>query len=130
MVGFLKDETGRAWPNGNPRSIPSSHTSQAFNCATRAKRHLDAVMLSPGMRRALRINLTAVAATSAWARVAAHHHYPSGILFGAALGNFLANFIDDAFLKPTDVSDERSTTNDFYVDLTDEGTWLKLSWGF
>ncbi|MFQ5546133.1 MAG: phosphatase PAP2 family protein, partial [Acidiferrobacterales bacterium] len=109
---------------------PSSHTSQAFACATSASRSLESVPMSAGMRKALRLNLTAIAAATAWGRVEAHHHYPSDTLAGAALGNFLANFIFDAFLKPANSNKEQRTKTDVSLDLADDGTWLKFTWGF
>jgi membrane-associated phospholipid phosphatase len=39
-----------------------------------------------------------LAAGTAWARVEAQKHFPSDILAGAALGNFVASFVHDAFL--------------------------------
>ena len=39
-----------------------------------------------------------LAAGTAWARVEGGVHYPSDNLFGAALGNFVATFVHDAFL--------------------------------
>ena len=130
IVGFMKDETDEIRPNGNPGSFPSSHTSQAFACATSASRSLESVPMSAGMRKALRINLTAIAAATAWGRVEAHHHYPSDTLAGAALGNFLANFMFDAFLKPANSNKEQGATADVSLDLADDATWLKFTWGF
>ncbi len=130
IVGFMKDETGEIRPNGNPGSFPSSHTSQAFACATSASRSLESVPMSAGMRKALRINLTTIAAATAWGRVEAYHHYPSDTLAGAALGNFLANFIFDAFLKPANSNKEQGAKADVSLDLADDGTWLKFTWGF
>ncbi len=130
IVGFMKDETGEIRPNGNPGSFPSSHTSQAFACATSASRSLESVPMSAGMRKALRINLTAIAAATAWGRIEAHHHYPSDTLAGAALGNLLANFMFDAFLKPANSNKEQGVKTDVSLDLTNDGTWLKFTWGF
>ena len=86
--------------------------------------------MSAGMRKALRINFTAIAAATAWGRVEAYHHYPSDTLAGAALGNFLANFIFDAFLKPANSNKEQGAKTDVSLDLADDGTWLKFTWGF
>ena len=40
----------------------------------------------------------------AWARVEAGRHFPSDVLAGAALGNFITTFILDAFLSPSEDS--------------------------
>ena len=130
IVGFMKDETDEIRPNGHPGSFPSSHTSQAFACATSASRSLESVPMSAGMRKALRINLTAIAAATAWGRIEAYHHYPSDTLAGAALGNFLANFIFDAFLKPANSNNEQGVKTDVSLDLANDGTWLRFTWGF
>lgn len=126
-VGTLKEETGKTRPNGNPGSFPSSHTSQAFVCATSAKRNLEAIPMTDRMQKALRWNFTALAAATAWARVEAQHHYPSDALAGAALGNFLTNFIYDAFLKPADVGDGRPSSTDVTLDLADDVLWFRLN---
>jgi len=45
-----------------------------------------------------------VAAAEAWSRVEAGKHDPTDVLVGAALGNFVARFVHDAFLGlPDDV---------------------------
>lgn len=130
IVGYLKKETDETRPNGSHSSFPSSHTSQAFACATSTSRSLESVPMSAGMRKALRINFTVIAAATAWGRIEAYHHYPSDTLAGAALGNFLANFIFDAFLKPASANGEQDAKADVSLDLADDGTWLKFTWGF
>ena len=47
---------------------------------------------------ALKTSFRLIAAGTAWARVEGGVHYPSDVLFGAALGNFVAVFVHDAFL--------------------------------
>lgn len=39
-----------------------------------------------------------MAVITAWARVEGNVHYPSDVLVGAALGNFIGMFIHDAFI--------------------------------
>ena len=55
--------------------------------------------LSRGWRITLKTTFTTFAAATAWSRVEGGKHYPSDVLFGAALGNFIAVFIHDAFLN-------------------------------
>ena len=50
----------------------------------------------------------------AWARVEGRKHYPSDILFGAALGHFVTAFIHDAFLNLPDP--ERASLTTFPVE--------------
>ena len=57
---------------------------------------------------------------SDWARIEAGAHFPSDTLLGAALGNFVASFVNDAFLGPV------GSTARFGVDASQEG--LLVSW--
>lgn len=96
----LKVEMHRHRPDGNDdMSFPSGHTSAAFSCATLANRNLDYIDALDQVRPALEVANTLVAAGVGWARVEAGKHYPSDVLFGAALGHFLSAFIHDAFMN-------------------------------
>ena len=95
----LKDETGRTRPNGtNDRSFPSMHTSQAFACAAWSWRNLDSISMSEGARTTSRVGLATLAIGTGWARIEAGEHFPTDVLAGAALGNFITSFVHDAFL--------------------------------
>jgi hypothetical protein len=100
LTSLLKSATGRERPDGsNNRSFPSGHASQAFARATFACRNVDNIpSLSKGGRIALKTTFRTLAAGTAWARVEGQKHYPSDVMFGAALGNFVAIFVHDAFL--------------------------------
>jgi membrane-associated phospholipid phosphatase len=99
----LKEATGRERPNGaNDKSFVSGHASAAATRAALAARNLDHVDLPDWGRTGLKIGFHALALGSAWARVEAEKHYPSDVLAGAALGNFVANFMVNAFLEPGD----------------------------
>jgi hypothetical protein len=39
---------------------------------------------------------------TSWARIEAGWHYPADTLFSMALGNFIASFVNDAFMGPPD----------------------------
>lgn len=130
MVALLKDETGQERPNGGSRSFPSSHTAQAFDCAASAKHNLDAVPATRQMRSAMRWQFTIMAAATAWGRVESQAHYPSDTLFGAALGNFFANFIYGLAMDADDSADGRSVETDIYVELAEDAAWLKMRWGY
>jgi membrane-associated phospholipid phosphatase len=54
--------------------------------------------MRPGARTALEIGAGAITAGTAWARVEAGAHYPSDVLVGVALGNFMGAFFTEAFL--------------------------------
>jgi membrane-associated phospholipid phosphatase len=61
----------------------------------------------------------------AWARVEGEKHYPTDVLVGAALGNFLTRFVHDAFLN-LEPDDEFS----FYLEPARDGGKVFLSWDF
>jgi len=96
----LKTGVGRDRPDGSDAmSFPSGHASVAFSCATLANRNLDFIDALDQVRPALEAANTLVATGVGWARVEAGKHYPSDVLFGAALGHFLSAFIHDAFMN-------------------------------
>ncbi len=98
-TGGLKTLTGRTRPDGSDRkSFPSGHSSFAALNASLAARNLQSIDMGVNIRRAMGIGLGVFAAGTAWARVEANVHYPSDVLFGAALGHFFAVFINDAFM--------------------------------
>ena len=101
LTGVLKNATGRVRPDeSNDRSLPSGHASQAFSFAASSGWNLRASRLPRGRRLGLRALTTAVAGGCAWARVEAGSHFPSDVLAGAALGNFVTRLLDEAFLTP------------------------------
>jgi len=104
-TSVLKSVTDRERPDGeDDRSFPSGHASQSSARATLACRNVDQIpSLSKGWRTTLKTSFRVIAAGTAWARVEAGKHYPSDVLFGSALGNFVAVFVYDAFV-PADTT--------------------------
>ncbi len=101
IVDGLKDLTDRERPDkSNNGSFPSAHASMAATRAALASRNLEYIDMPDGARTALDIGLYTVALGTGWARVEAEKHYPSDVLAGVAIGNFVATFINDAFLDP------------------------------
>lgn len=99
----LKDGVDRERPDGSERlSFPSGHTSASAVNTRLASRNLRAIDMPESTRRTLDVGLLALTAGTSWARIEAGKHYPSDTLFGMALGNFLAAFINDAFLGAPD----------------------------
>jgi membrane-associated phospholipid phosphatase len=135
LAGWCKDGSNRMRPDGSDNeSFPSGHTALAFSFATLANRNLDSLDFLGDFRRPLQITNTVLASGVAWARVEAHKHHPSDVLFGAALGHFLTAFIHDAFLNlPEDSRDSRAA-RDRRVDLaffsTYHGGGLALAFRF
>jgi len=95
----LKNWSDRTRPDGSDRnSFPSGHSSFATLSATLAARNLQSIEMGANYQRAMRIGFGVFAGGAAWARVEANVHFPSDVLVGAAIGHFIAAFINDAFL--------------------------------
>ena len=74
---LLKYSVNRTRPNGDPRSFPSGHATAAFATATVLEEHY-------GWK--LGLPMYAVAAYVGAERVTQQKHWPSDVVFGAALG--------------------------------------------
>jgi hypothetical protein len=99
VTGGLKSLTSRERPDGSDDdSLPSGHASTAAVFDTLTVRNLQSIDVSPAMRTTLEIGAGAMTAGTAWARVEAGRHYPSDVLIGIALGNFMGAFFTEAFL--------------------------------
>ncbi len=99
----LKDATQRPRPDGsNRRSLPSSTSSLAAVYGSLASRNLDYLKIPRWSRLALRGGLATLVGGASWARLEGNYHYPSDVLVGAALGNFIGRFLNDAFIGPND----------------------------
>lgn len=79
-------------------SFPSGHASASAVNTRLASRNLRWIDMEDSTRRLFDTGLVALTVGTSWARIEAGKHYPSDVLFGMALGNFLAVFINDAFL--------------------------------
>ena len=99
VTGLMKQSINRERPDeSDNHSFPSGHSTRAFAYNGMSSRNLDAMELPDGGRLSLKILFTTLAAGTAWARVEGEKHYPSDVLAGAAVGNFVSLFIHDAFL--------------------------------
>ena len=95
----LKQTVGRTRPNGaDDESFPSGHTSSSAVHTRLASRNLQSIDMPVGVRRTLDIGLYAMTIGTSWSRIEAGWHFPADTLFGMALGNFMASFVNDAFL--------------------------------
>ena len=98
---LLKETTARDRPlNQDDGSLPSGHASLAAVSARLTHETLRYDDLSCGARIATDVGLAGLALTTGWARVEAGEHHPADVLVGAALGNFIAVFATEAFLRP------------------------------
>ncbi|MCZ6577903.1 MAG: phosphatase PAP2 family protein [Gammaproteobacteria bacterium] len=104
ITGSLKESTARMRPNqGGDSSFPSSHTSSASSYATIASLRTNELMLSEKKRNWLSNTYYTLAAATAWARVEAKAHYPTDVLVGFALGNFITRLMN-GLLKGSNTS--------------------------
>jgi membrane-associated phospholipid phosphatase len=102
----LKHLTDKTRPSGKAKdSFPSSHASLAATQATLAAKSLDYIAMPDQRRVLIKTGYYSLAAGTAWARVEAEKHYPSDVLVSFALGNFMASFMNEAFLAPDSADD-------------------------
>ncbi len=95
----LKTGIGRERPNGqDDESFPSGHTSSSAVHTRLASRNLQSIEMTDGARRTFDVGLYALTIGTSWSRIEAAWHYPADTLAGMALGNFMASFVNDAFL--------------------------------
>lgn len=106
LTNALKSATDRRRPervaggNRHDNSFPSLHTSGAATTAALAVRNIEHMTLSRTQKRVWQWSSYSLAAVTGWTRVEAQRHYPSDVLAGYALGNFIATFINNAFITP------------------------------
>ncbi len=93
-----RDEPGKSSDKAEGDAFPSNHTTGAFAHAALVREN----MKQTKFRRSVANIYTGaayIAATgSAWGRIEAGGHHLSDQLVGAAIGNFMATFINDAFM--------------------------------
>ena len=95
----LKNASNRERPDGsNYRSFPSGHTSAVAVSMTLSSRNIEYLDLDPTADSIMKLTLNGMTLATGWARVEGNKHYPTDILFGAALGNFVGAFLTDAFI--------------------------------
>ncbi len=100
-TALLKEITERDRPLGQgDDSFPSGHAGLAAVGARLTHETLRYYELPKAARIAADAGLAGLALATAWARVEAGEHHPADVLAGAALGNFLAVFATEAFLRP------------------------------
>ena len=99
LTAGFKTLTGRERPDGSDdKSFPSGHTSAVAVNTILTSRNIEYLHLNPYIESSLKIALNTMTLATGWARVEGNKHYPTDILFGAALGNFIGGFINDTFL--------------------------------
>ena len=72
--------------------MSKDNNGQTFASARLASQNLDSYPLNESVKLLSHVSFISMAYGTVWARVEANVHYPSDVLFGAALGNFMATF--------------------------------------
>jgi membrane-associated phospholipid phosphatase len=95
----LKRLTNRTRPDGSDQeSFPSGHSSIAAASASLAAKNTENLNVPGWGKNFLKAGFFTLSVATGWARVEAEKHYPSDVLFGMALGNFIGTFFNDAFM--------------------------------
>jgi hypothetical protein len=95
----LRGITARTNPtDSNSRCFPSGHAALGFGAITLSHRNLDAIPMENTVRVSIKAANFLLGTTMVWGRIEGGEHFPTDVLFGAALGNFLCSFIHDAFM--------------------------------
>lgn len=121
---FLKKTVKRWRPNGNnTESFPSGHTISAYGYANMASKNFDSLRIEDSTRLIMQIGTKSIAFATGWARVEAKKHYPSDILAGIAISNFLTSFVHDSFMG-------LDTNMNIGVELSKNQSMLRLAWSY
>jgi membrane-associated phospholipid phosphatase len=95
---ILKNNVGRLRPNhGDERSFPSGHTSFTTINANLTSHQLNTLEMKNNTRFLCNAALATMVTATAWGRIEGKKHYPTDVLAGAALGNFVGNFITSLY---------------------------------
>ncbi|MBW1943239.1 MAG: phosphatase PAP2 family protein [Deltaproteobacteria bacterium] len=99
MTEATKSIVDRTRPDGSDdRSFFSGHASNSAVTCKMAGRNIEYLAMPAWGKTAFKVGFSALSFTAGWARVEAAKHYPSDVLVGMAVGNFLGAFFNDAFL--------------------------------
>jgi hypothetical protein len=97
---LLKGATGRMRPDeSDDTSFPSQHASGMTVNARLTCGNIHALRIPDAAKYTLDAGVIGLTAYGSWSRVEAGGHFPSDVLVGVALGNFLGRFFDEAFLS-------------------------------
>ncbi len=100
IVGEWKEASGRDRPDGIvDDSFPSKHNATAAVQNTLTRRNLDYIDMHPTLRTVAKVSLYGLDGLTGIARMEADKHYPTDVLVGMALGNFIANLSYNLFLE-------------------------------
>ena len=98
-VSFIKREGVRVRPDRTDYlSFPSGHVSKVAVHNMLTLRNLENSNFCDCTRTGLHVGISTLTLATAWSRIEANRHYPTDVLLGAAIGNFIGTFIHDAFI--------------------------------
>lgn len=98
-VSYIKRKGERFRPDGSDYlSFPSGHTSKVAVHNMLTLRNLENANFCDCAKTGLHIGISSLTLVTAWSRIEANRHYPTDVLIGAAIGNFIGSFIHDAFI--------------------------------
>lgn len=101
LTGQLKEVSGRERPDGvKDDAMPSRHSATSAAETAMTRRNLDYIDMNPTLRDAAKIGLHTLDGLTGLARMEADQHYPTDVLAGIALGNFVSNFAFNLLLEP------------------------------
>ena len=128
-TNLLKKNTDRKVPSFDParadrESFPSNHGTEPFAAAALIHRNLQSMALPRWAEYSGTGAAYLAAAGSAWGRVEMGLHYPSDQLAGAAIGNFVALFINDAFMGAGQYSPR------LQMQLGRRRVWAQVGWRY
>ncbi|PNF78901.1 phosphatidic acid phosphatase [Stutzerimonas stutzeri] len=103
LAGRLKLASGRERPDGVPDdAFPSRHSATSAAQNTLTRRNLDYIEMDATLRDAAKIGLHTLDGLTGLARIEADQHYPTDVLAGIALGNFVSSFAFNLLLERGD----------------------------
>ena len=121
----LKNAVQRERPDGSSNhSFPSSTSSAAAVYGSLAAQNLNSLDIPPWARLGLQGGIATLIGGASWARLEGKYHYPSDVLVGAALGNFIGRFFNDAFIGPHDPNMW------LRVETSSQGALVSLHWAY
>lgn len=96
----LKNSISRERPNKeDDKSFPSYNASKAFTAAGFASKNFHRAWGHSNTTQWADAGIYTAASLEAYSRVEVEKHYPSDVLVGAAIGSFIARFLDELLLN-------------------------------
>jgi len=96
----LRNQTERRRPNSKDNnSMPSGHATEAGSRRVLIARNVQASGLPVPLQYGIDGANTFMSFAVMWARVEGKRHYPTDVLLGYSLGNFVSGFIYDALIN-------------------------------